>query len=234
MKHWSTAAIIALLLSTSAVADENGWDGKLGLGWLASGGNTDTANLNVYGEGEYTINRWHHGLKALAYSAETDSINTAERYKAGYKGKYDLRDIDYLFGAIDYEKDKFSGIDEQTSEVLGYGRRLYNNDVRQWNVEAGLGAKQSELRDTTSQDETIVFLGTDYTWKFSESGTFGWDLSIDAGEDNTLYESTTSVSSNLVNTLALVAAYTIKFNTDVPDPSDDTDTYSSISLEYAF
>ena len=34
--------------------------------------------------------------------------------------------------------------------------------------------------------------------------------------------------------VALVASYTIKQNTDVPAGSDKTDTYSALSLEYAF
>ena len=62
----------------------------------------------------------------------------------------------------------------------------------------------------------------------------GLDLKVEAGSDNTYLESVTAVKSTLVGNLALVASYTVKHNTDVPALTEKTDTYTALSLEYAF
>jgi putative salt-induced outer membrane protein len=42
------------------------------------------------------------------------------------------------------------------------------------------------------------------------------------------------VSAKLLGDLALVASYTIKHNSDVSALTEKTDTYTALSLEYAF
>jgi putative salt-induced outer membrane protein len=44
----------------------------------------------------------------------------------------------------------------------------------------------------------------------------------------------TAISAKLLGDLALVASYTIKHNSDVPLLTEKTDTYTALSLEYAF
>mgnify|MGYP001817612450 FL=1 len=73
-----------------------------------------------------------------------------------------------------------------------------------------------------------------YKWLFSETAEFRQDLTAEGGEENTYIESVTAVSAKLLGDLALVASYTIKHNTDVPALTEKTDTYTALSLEYAF
>ena len=44
----------------------------------------------------------------------------------------------------------------------------------------------------------------------------------------------TAIKATLIGDLALVASYTIKNNSEVPAGTEETDTYSALSLEYAF
>jgi putative salt-induced outer membrane protein len=57
---------------------------------------------------------------------------------------------------------------------------------------------------------------------------------VEAGSENTYFESVTALKARLVGDLALVASYTVKHNTDVPALTEKTDTYTALSLEYAF
>ena len=56
----------------------------------------------------------------------------------------------------------------------------------------------------------------------------------EVGSDNTFTESVSRVTAQLLGNLALVASYTIKHNSDVPVGTEKKDTYTALSLEYAF
>ena len=74
----------------------------------------------------------------------------------------------------------------------------------------------------------------DYQWLFSETANFSQSLVVESGGKNTYLESKSALSAQLVGNLALVASYTVKHNTDVPPLTEETDTYTALSLEYVF
>ena len=230
--------ICALLAAMPAVAaeqeQESPWAGKATLGYLATSGNTDNSNLNSAFEISYTRNDWKHSFKAHAINATENQTTTAESYEAGWKSERDFSEGNYLFGQLDWRKDRFSGYDQQFSQTIGYGRRLIDTDRHRLNIEAGLGARQSDLADGTSQNETILRGGLDYTLKISDNSEFFQGLVVESGNENTYLESVTKLSANLVGNLALVASYTIKNNSQVPAGTEKTDTFTALSLEYKF
>jgi putative salt-induced outer membrane protein len=167
-------------------------------------------------------------------SARTDGITTAESYAAGYKGQRDFSETSYLFAAGDWRKDRFSGYESQVSETVGYGRRLIDNERHMLAIEGGAGAKQSKLIDGTDIDEGIVRGGLNYLLHLSETSEFEQKLLTEIGSENTYTESVTALRARIVGSLALVLSYTIKKNSDVPPGIEKTDTFTAISLEYAF
>ena len=213
---------------------ENPWAGKITLGYLATDGNTESSSLNSGFEVNYTAGNWIHGLTGSAINAVQEDETTAEAYQLGWKSEYNFSETDFLFGRIDWRKDRFSGYDQQVSETVGYGRRLIDTGVHVLNGEIGVGAKQLDVADGTSEEDLIISAGLDYTWTFSESAEFTQDLIVESGDTNTYIESVSAVKATLIGDLALVVSYTIKNNSDVPAGVEETDTYTALSLEYAF
>lgn len=232
----SILALSILAVATPVLADdeESLWSGKATLGYLATSGNTDNSNLNSGFELGYTPGKWAHLFKAAAIYADESNTTTSEAYELGFKSERNLTDNDFLFGRLDWRKDRFSSYETQFSQTVGYGRRLISQEKHTLNAEVGVGARQSDLVDGTSTNETILRGGLNYVWAISETAEFRQDLSAEAGEDNTYVESVTALSAKLVGNLALVASYTIKHNTDVLPLTEKTDTYSALSLEYLF
>ena len=76
--------------------------------------------------------------------------------------------------------------------------------------------------------------GLFYVWTFSETASFSQDLTTEVGSDNTYSESISKVTAKLIGDLALVASYAIKHNSDVDAGVEKKDTYTALSLEYAF
>jgi putative salt-induced outer membrane protein len=228
--------ICALLGSPSAGAEEaeGPWSGKVRLGYLATTGNSEAENMNFgFGVG-YVIGKSTHALSGSAVGVSESDQTTAEAYALGFKSTYDFSEFDYLFGRIDWLKDKFSGYDQQLSESAGYGRRLVNRPNQLLSLEIGAGARQAKLRDGEDQSEAILRLGATYQYQFNDSAQFNFDLGVQSGADNTFTEAVSALKTNLVGSLAAVLAYTVRNNTDVPAGSEKTDTMMSVSLEYAF
>ena len=233
----SIGIIIASLLAVPGVAaeeEEGPWDGKVSFGYLATSGNSENTSVNGAAEVSFTHGKWKHIVDALALGSQDDVDTTAEAYQLGWKSDYSLSEFNYLFGTARWQKDKFSGYDQQTTQAIGYGRRILNSANHVLNAEIGVGAKQSDLRDGTSQDETILLGAIDYTWSISETAEFGQDIRVESGSDNTYLESVTALSAKVLGDLALVLSYTVQNNSDVPLGSEKTDTFTAISLEYAF
>jgi putative salt-induced outer membrane protein len=227
--------VVAMLAATPAAAqNEEGLSGRVAFGYLATSGNTKTDNMNLSFGGIYNAERWHHGLDGLAVKASSSGVDTAEAYALAWKSKYDLTDENYLFGLVAWNKDKFSGYDQQLREVFGYGRRLIDRERHLLNAEAGVGLRQYELRDGTSDDDSVLRLATDYRWTISETSRFTQTFAIETGSDNTYVEAVSALNASVWQNIALVLSYTIRNNSDVPAGTEKRDTFSAISLEYSF
>jgi putative salt-induced outer membrane protein len=217
-----------------AAEEESPWSGNVKFGYIATSGNTDNESMNSSFEVNYIKELWEHGLKGAAIYSTESNVTTAEAYDAGWKSARNLTDHDFLFGRLDWRKDRFSSITEQFSQSVGYGRRLINTDKHTLNGEVGIGARQSDLADGTDESDTIYTGRLTYAWQISETASFGQSLLLEAGSSNTFTESVTELKARLVGGLALVASYTIRNNSDVLVGAEKTDTRTAISLEYAF
>lgn len=217
-----------------AAPEPDPWLVKATLGYLATSGNTESSSLNSGFSAAYASGDWLHSLEGTAINASEDEQTTAEAYALAWKSEYDLTDTDFLFGRVDWRKDRFSGYDQQLSETIGYGRRLIDTGVHVLNAEIGAGARQSDLADGTTESEGILRAGLDYLWQLSETAQFTQVFAVESGFENTYLELVSALTARLAGSLALVASYTIKNNSSVPDATENTDTFTALSLEYTF
>ncbi|MGD8341689.1 MAG: DUF481 domain-containing protein [Gammaproteobacteria bacterium] len=226
---------LALVAVAALAQDEDeGLSGQVALGYLATSGNSDSENLSLSFGGDYYGEVWHHNLEGRAIRASTSGITTAEAYGLSWQSARDLGEKSYIFGRAAWDKDKFSGYDQQIREVVGYGRHFIDSERHELNGEVGAGLRQSDLRDGTSEDESIARLSMDYTFQLSETAEFKQLFGVESGSNNTYTESVTSLSADVWGDLAIVLSYTIKRNSDVPVGTVKKDTFTSIALEYSF
>jgi putative salt-induced outer membrane protein len=234
----SAIFVVALTLAAPLLAAEeeanDPLEGSVKFGYLATTGNTETSSLNTSFEAAYTVGRWVHEATASAINASENNVTTAEAYETGWKSGWDFTDRDYVFGRLNWRKDRFGGFDTQFSQTVGYGRRIIDTDVHRLDGELGFGARQSEDQLGASTNETIGTAALKYKWKFSDTSEFDQTLRFEVGSDNTFSESVTSITARLIGALNLVASYTIRNNSDVPVGTEKTDTRTAVSLEYKF
>lgn len=224
-------------LTDPAKADtksKQGFSGNVSLGYLATSGNTDTTSLNSKALLGYVSGKWKHALKLQAIRSTQSGATTAESYEAAGQSDYHFTQRNYVFGALDYLTDRFSGYERKISEAAGIGRRLLDTDTMSLDVQAGLGARQTRLTDGTDQNGVIGLLGASYAWNFSETGSFTQNVKVETGKANTYLESVTALNLTLVQNFALSVSYTVKRNSNVPVGKTKTDTATAVSLVYGF
>lgn len=220
--------------------DTGPWSGSIALGFLSSSGNTDDSSATADIAAGYQTGAWNHLFKGKAYGASKDDETTAEAYQLGLKSTYDLNEFNYLYGALDWNKDRFAGYTEQFYQTLGYGRRVINTATLELNLEIGAGLAQqkrapevpggAEPKERGSQAN----LGGDLKWNITENASFQQTLYIFTASDNTFWESVSKLRAGLIGNVGLALSYTIKQNSDVPAGTNKTDRYTAISLDYSF
>ena len=237
MSRTAPLALFLLVLSTAVQANEEEvppFVGSATLGFLATSGNSDTSSLNGGLSAVWNQTRWRHELTAQAVRASEDSVTSAEAYELGWQSDWDMSDRDFLFGRVTWRQDEFGGFRTQVSETVGYGRRLIETPKHQLNLELGAGARQSEDQLGVSQDETILTGGINYRWALNDKSEFLQTIQVEAGGDNTFSESVSEIKTTIAGRLRLVAGYTIRHNSSVPVGTEQTDTRTSIALEFGF
>jgi putative salt-induced outer membrane protein len=220
---------------------EGPWSGEFALGYLSSSGNTDDSSATFEFKAGYDLDVWHHALHGKTYSASNDNESTAENYALDWKTKYDLNAKNYVFGAYDWNKDRFSSYPRQNFLTAGYGRRILDSDRFVLNIEIGAGYSKQRAIISDTEFETIketqegghTSLGSDFTWNISDNATFGQSLTVYNTSDNTRTDAVTRLKTGLVGALSLELSYTVQHNTDVAPELDKTDTYTAIALNYS-
>ncbi|MBN1239840.1 MAG: DUF481 domain-containing protein [Gammaproteobacteria bacterium] len=235
---WPTAWPL-LLVACAAGAQDGGDDGqgtsgKAAFGYLATSGNTESTNVNAAFSLAHQLARWGHEYVLSAVSASSAGETTAEAYRAAYEARRSFGEHAYMFMALDWKADRFSGYAEQISETLGYGRRLVDGERHSLDAGIGAGLRQAELRDGLEEEDEILRGSLTYLWTMSETTELEQRIVAESGSSNTSVDAVTSVRARLIGDVSLVVSYRIRSNSDVPPGAVDTDRFSSVSLEYAF
>ncbi|HSM30813.1 MAG TPA: DUF481 domain-containing protein, partial [Woeseiaceae bacterium] len=148
MKLRSVFFVASLALAAPLLAAEEDesdpLEGNVKFGYLGTTGNTETSSLNTGFEAKYVADAWHHEATASAINASEDNVTTAEAYETGWKSGWDFTERDFLFGRLNWRKDRFGGFDTQFSQTVGYGRHIIDTDAHDLQGELGFGARQSE------------------------------------------------------------------------------------------
>lgn len=237
IKRLTTVVLPSLFccLSTTYAEEPKTWSGDIEFGYADVSGNSDTQTLKSKFDIKREVEKWrnHYALESL--NTSDDGERSAEKYLAAHKTDYKLTDLDYLFAAVTYEDDRFSGFDYQATVAVGYGRLLINDDKMRWSIEGGPGYRKNNAEDNANDTEEVILnLATNYKWALSDNATFGQEVSVQHGTDNTISKSVTSLQTKIAGAFGLKLAYTIKYTDEVPDDKEHADTETIVTLVYSF
>ncbi|MFL0799216.1 MAG: DUF481 domain-containing protein [Agarilytica sp.] len=251
------AAVLLPVLACNAFAKEDKkLNAELEVGVIATSGNTETQSYKSKLDVKHNLTSWHnHYMLEGLYKRDkvevddgTGSITdekrtTAEKYFASAQGNYILnKKHAALFVYGEYDKNRFSGFDYQYTIALGYSNRLFTRDNSYLAYSVGPGMTSDKPEDIAgisqgSEETFIVRMSGEYTYELSDNAKFKQTLSTNyatKNDRNTKTKSVSSITAQLLSSLALRASYTIDYNSEAPTGRKHADTETSLTVVYNF
>lgn len=213
------------------------WSGSAGFGAVVTGGNSDTQNL----AGSINISKrddiWRHNAFGSLYKAESNDIESANRFDLGYKLDRDINDIMYGFGRLRYDSDDYGNIDGRFTGVVGVGRTFINTGKVMFNGEAGIGAHQTDylvpVNGEDDADGAVFYLGLNYANQISENLTFNSIFNAEVADSNTYTVWDNSLGFQLSDRVSLNVGLSNRSNSDITgELGKKTDTTTRWSINY--
>jgi len=229
--------ISTLAFAGTAVAAEeqkNFWKSDLELGFVQTGGNTQTMTLNskakLVGDGESLRTT----VEGSALSTTDQKVTTAEKYSASIQEDWKFSERDYLFARLGFDTDRFGGFKRRLSETVGYGRDVVKRDDLTWKIEIGAGARQTTLIPAEKKNEFIGRSATTINWKISDSAILSQDLNTEGGREGFVSKSVTALQNKLNGHLSSKIAFTTQHTSTVPAGTKKVNTETAVTLVWSY
>jgi len=227
------------------------------LGALFKTGDTKSGDIKAGLDFDYKEGQWESALRfdLLVRKTETEIKENDEVVGEEFKTSDQKWTIvsqtnytiepdgkNYIYGNASYEDNRFGSFDNQSSISGGWGRRWLENETATLDVDIGPGYKRDVLKATDTQssetnDAFIIQSQALYKRKINEHVDFEQLLvakySPKDGENST-YKARSSITTKLIETLALKFSFTVDHNTDVDEGKENTNTQTAMTLVYSF
>lgn len=258
MNKLCAAALLATLTCSALASEKKPFTTELELGIISTTGNTNTQSFKSKVDVKQELTHWrnHYVLEGLYKRDEIEVDNgnntftkdertTAEKYFGSAKGDYILnKEYAALFIYGEYDRNRFSGFDYQYTIALGFSNRLFtrDNSYLSYNIGPGVTSEKQEDAeingDSYESDETFVIrISAEYRYQLSENAKFTQTISSNFAtntDNNTKTKSVTSITAQLIASLALRASYTVDYNSEIPNNREHSDTETALTLVYSF
>ena len=210
------------------------WTGRAELGGFVTTGNSATAGgtalLDLTREGLRTRLKLH----AQADYAETRNITTREHYLLAFEPNVKLDDRLYLYGAAQYESDRFFGYSDRLAVSTGLGYAALRRSGLTLDVELGPAYRATAFTDGRNE-RSFAGRGTiDLDWQLTDGLTFRQDSAAYYDSFNSTLTSTTAIAAKVLGPISAQLSYNIQYESRPPEGRATTDTTSRASLVYSF
>jgi putative salt-induced outer membrane protein len=210
------------------------WSGKATVGGYLTTGNSDTAGGSAVIDLNREGLRWRQKFHAQADYQSNDDITVREHYLASYEPNYKIDDRAYIYGAAQYESDRFLGYDNRYSTSIGAGYSLLKTARTKLNLELGPAYRYTEFTDQVTQSAIAARGTVDFSWRLTSGLSVSQIASAYVQQDNSTVSGTTAVTAKLIGPLSASLSYNVQYESTPPAGSVSTDTTSRAALVYSF
>jgi len=226
------------LLDKAASGDtEPGWSGAVTASFYDRKGNSRNQDWGLELAWAFqTEGKWLFDGLVAGMSKSEDNTTTDESYKFHNAAKYFFNPKSYGVGRARYDKDRFSGIEEEASFTGGYGHELYRNEKHRLVGETGAGVIWTKTSDGQKDTGGVGYGALLYNWKLTDTSSFSQLLALRYSEadSNWRLHTVSQVKATIIGSLAGKFSFEIKRNSEVPEEDKKTDYYTTLGLEYSF
>lgn len=210
------------------------WTGRAELGGYVTTGNTDSKGgsliLDLTREGL----QWRHKFRGQADYQENAGVTTREHYLASYEPNYKIDERLYVYGAAQYEADRFLGYYNRYSASAGVGYSAVKTPRVRLDVELGPAFRQTAFTDQTDQSNVAARGTLAFNWRLLPGLSVTQNAAAYVQSSNSTLSGTTAINAKLIGPLSAALSYNVQYESMPPAGSVSTDTTSRASLVYSF
>jgi len=226
---------VSILAPAAALADDppppqDVWTGKGQAGFVSSQGNTQAQTANAAHDMALINGDWKHAFHLGGLYGESAQIVSAERWDTGWESDYSVSKPVFVFGALRYAHDMFSGFEYQASATGGIGYKIADAVGTKFDEQAGAGYRDLRPEELTKDsagrvtsrtlepgDSSAVFtFGANYLQVLTSTTTLTDKLLVESGSSDTLVTNTLALTVKISGKLALSLGYNIQNNSNPP------------------
>lgn len=259
------AAVMASTVSRAHAYDvprnlEQGWDGNIELGALATFGATDSSAISVRTGFTYRGEHAELELNTRLYRSASESLvtrrnadgdevkdadgipvkdlvrnTTNDRRFIGIQPRWFFTRRHYLFALADFEVNEPADIELSTRQVSGVGYKLWKSRSDYASAAIGIGRKKLVQVSGASDEGAIGYVGLRFKRGLSETVSVNLELDTDFGGENRLSEAAVSLAWQLRGPVAVKFKYEARDNSNIINPlntfDEGVEAALSVSLE---
>lgn len=211
-----------------------GWTGSVALGFSATDGNTDTADLDLAGRFRYGNGPWNHTFGFALEFAEDNDIRNKEEAFATYDVNRYLDERFYVFGLASLRYDAFDSNEYDAFLGFGPGYRVINEQNQSWRIQAGPGVRYIETQAGDDTTELAGIVSSRYYYAFNENVFMTNDTDILFSDADTFVTNDLGVNFKVTDAIATRVSYRSEWDSNPLDSFSDSDNSLGVSLVYGF
>ncbi|MBT0959330.1 DUF481 domain-containing protein [Alphaproteobacteria bacterium KMM 3653] len=212
----------------------DGWTGGVSLGFAATSGNTDTADLSVGGRFRYGNGPWNHTFGFGAEFGESDGVKSKEEVFSVYDVNRYFTDRFYVFGLASIEYDRFATNELDAFVGVGPGYRVVATEDATWRVQAGPGVRFTRDQLGNEETEGAGLLSSRVYYKISDTVFLSNDTDVLFSEGSNLATNDIGVNFKVSDKLATRVGYRTEYNSEPLAGYKKSDNTLGVSLVYGF
>ena len=243
--------LLLMLISTCGYAYDmpgnldQGWDGSIQLGALATFGETDSSAVSARATLTFRSERWEHELDVKLHRSDSESLvprrdesgeivrdandkaisdlvssTTNNRRFASGQARWFFTPKHFLFAIADWDVNTPADLERSTRYVGGVGYKLYRSKNHLISAGIGFGRKSRDEVSGYFERGPIGYFGFRIKRKIGETLVLGVDLDSDFGSEEQFSEAEFSMTWKVRSPLSLQLKYEASFNSSVIDSLD--------------
>ncbi len=212
----------------------NLWSGKAELGGYFSTGNTQTKGLTGLLDLTREGLQWRHKFHAQADFQSNRGVTSREHYLVSYEPNYKVDDDRYIYGAGQYESDRFLGYTDRLSFSVGAGYNVIKNDRVTLDLELGPAFRNTYFTNGVTQTSLASRGSLVFNWRLTTAISLKQDASAYLQKFNSTVSGTTALNAKLIGPLSAQLSYQVQYESEPPAGRQDVDTTGRAALVYSF
>ena len=208
--------------------------GSVSLTYSGATGNTDTQDFAA--GGRYTLRNgdWGHSVGFAFGYGEANGVKNEENAFMTYDVTRSFSDRFYIFGLGRLEVDDFASNKKDAFVGFGPGYRVINTDDVAWRVQAGIGARYTELQNGVDDTNPAGIISSRLFYRINDTVSLTNDTDILGSEVNTLVTNDIGLNIAMNKALSTRIGYRTEYDTDPLPGLKNTDNTLNLSLVYSF